>query len=421
MIKIVQKLLFIIFGVLVGLSIVELFLRVIGVDVDTDTPLKPQYYYQSDALAGYDISENFPVSEIKFFEGNFKIWSNNIGCFDDFYNNEENFILLLGDSYAWGVVPFESNLGKRMEDYLGTRVLKCGVIGYGLRGELLKAEKIIDKVQKIPKVIVVGYYMNDPQDDYLFPEITVVNGRLIRKRILDDIETGLIKEGPEEKLKAKIEYWEKYCIEYKPLNPLTSLIKCTLERHSVLYRLSKDKISAGLKELMGEEFMRKSILEPFSPILYALLSFDKYQWVSSAWQDHFNNILEFKKIADNYGTKLLFVIIPTKGQVYPSLEDPLSEVINTYQPDRVLKGFLDENSFSYLDLLPYFQEYAKDENLLKPGGDLYWRYDSHWNIRGYNLASLLTSKYILENNLLELNEVEKNNKLKEVNNIIDSF
>ena len=51
----------------------------------------PPNFYKNNTEAGYDIQENFSegvfYSHSDFFE--FKVWSNNLWCFDAAYRNEE--------------------------------------------------------------------------------------------------------------------------------------------------------------------------------------------------------------------------------------------------------------------------------------------------------------------------------------------
>jgi hypothetical protein len=427
--KILLRIILIFLGFSAGLLLLEIGLRIIG--FRKNFPEIPQYYLKADPEIGYDISENFPPTKSKFLDGEAEIWSNNIGCFDKPYNNEGDFILLVGDSFIHGsYLPFELNLGSQIENYLGKRVLKCGVGGYGTKEEFLKAKKIIQKIQKRPSLIIVGYYPNDVIDDYLFPKEIVIEGNPVSIRKLEDFRTGKIREESYENLKEGVAYWKKYCVRFKPNNLLIRRIMCILERNSVLYRISKDKVKNILINLIGEENLRKIIGKPYltftenAEVALRYLSFsspEKYPWLESAWENHFNNILEFKKLAEENNAKLLFFLIPAKEQIYSSTRKGLPQGLNYLQPNQKLKKFFEENEITYLDLLPYFQKYANEKKLLTKEGDLYWRFDCHWNVRGYKLASLIVSKFILENNLLQISNEEKIKKLEEINNMLDSF
>ena len=105
-----------------------------------------------------------------------RVWSNELGCFDYWYDRQDQFIYLVGDSFTWGFVPLENTWGAILERVLGARTLKCGVGGYGTHQERIKIERLIGKVG-IPRLIIVGYFTgNDLTDDYLFPNYTVIQG-----------------------------------------------------------------------------------------------------------------------------------------------------------------------------------------------------------------------------------------------------
>jgi hypothetical protein len=148
-------------------------------------------YYKSDEIMGFDISMNFPSLTHKIPQFSYEVWSNELGCFDTPYHGEEDFILLIGDSFTWGHTDFEHKWGTLIEKDLNIRVLKCGVSDYGTMQEKLKLEKILRQVKRVPKLIIVGYcFENDVSDDYLFPQCTVLDGYLIDKIKINDIRTG---------------------------------------------------------------------------------------------------------------------------------------------------------------------------------------------------------------------------------------
>ena len=131
-------------------------------------------------MKGFDIKPNvkgIPLSVDNRVE--YRIWSNELGCFDEPYHGEKNYILLVGDSFTHAYAPFPDKWGTRIEKLLHYRVLKGGVTGYGTYQELLKAKEIIAKVKNRPQLIIVGYFWNDLSDDYSFPDLTVVDGFLV--------------------------------------------------------------------------------------------------------------------------------------------------------------------------------------------------------------------------------------------------
>ena len=116
----------------------------------------PRYYFVKDDELGLDISLNFATGTHYFDDAAFPVWSNNIGCFDRDYTGETPYIYMAGDSLTWSFVPFEDSWGKKIEELLETRTVKCGVTGgYGTKQEYIKASRLFSKLPA-PELIIVG-------------------------------------------------------------------------------------------------------------------------------------------------------------------------------------------------------------------------------------------------------------------------
>src|SRR4029078_10187614 len=118
----------------------------------------PRYYYAPDRNSGYTITPNFATSTHRFADSSYPIWSNNLGCFDNAYQGETPYTLLVGDSFAWGFTPFSDKWGTIVERETGERVLKCGVGGYGTIQELANAKEILAEASSSPERIIVSYF-----------------------------------------------------------------------------------------------------------------------------------------------------------------------------------------------------------------------------------------------------------------------
>ena len=132
---------------------------------------------------------------------------------------------------------------------------------------------------------------------------------------------------------------------------------------------------------------------------------ERYPWLKNAWRQHFNNLRVFKKLADDSGSQLLVVLIPTKDQVY---FQSTSATVNLTYPNMRLTNFFDMEGIPYLDLLPLFRGYAssRDVDHIQNTERLYGKVDFHWNVRGNHLAGLLVSKYILDKRTIDLHDRE---------------
>ncbi len=355
-------------------------------------------YLKADPVKGYDIRENAPPTAA-FVDGlKYDIWSNELGCFDTPYHGENGPVLLVGDSFTFAFAPFNDKWGTKIEEFVGRRVLKCGVGGYGTKQELLKASDVISRINRRPKLIIVGYFINDLEDDYLFPNATIMDGYPIRTRDIKDMATGeVVKRKP-----AEMEGDKVYGVKVYPKNFLLKKIKWWLENQSVLYLLTKYSVRPLLLSMpvIKDLAIKTKMVTPLT------LSFSDRPWLQNAWSGHFSNLRAFATLAKNNGAGLLVVIIPYKEQVYPYLTSWLGS--DPERPQRLLCEFFTKEGIDYVDLLPLLRKYSNQApHLLDPEKDLYWRNDPHLNIKGNTLSALLVSGYIMENDLLAVNDKEK--------------
>jgi hypothetical protein len=323
----------------------------------------PQHYFTKDAELGFDIVPNFATSTHYFPDAAFPVWSNNIGCFDTDYASETPYIYMAGDSLTWGFVPFEDTWGKRMQDILGVRTMKCGVTGgYGTRQELIRTTRHLSQLPST-ELIIVGYTQaNDIDDDANFPSTTIHDGYLV---------PNLAKGGmTEAQAEEKYALFEKYCTLSDPSHPILQKARCLLNNYSVLYNLAKKNIRGVLVSVFSEPALVKlGIVAKMTPAIDAKSE--------TGYQDHLKNVLGFKDLARREGAGLLFVLVPGEN-------------------DR-LKSFMDKQGIAYLDLKPAFEEYSRTQ-------PLNWKIDGHWNIAGNHLAGLLVSRYLLEKDIIRVTD-----------------
>jgi len=362
----------------------------------------PKNYYKADPVKGYDIQENFPKTKAYIHvQAEYDLWSNELGCFDRPYLGEKHPVLLVGDSFTHAYAPFEDKWGTRVEQILGVRVLKCGVSGYGIKQSLLKAKDIVQKTQTTPSLIILGYFLNDLRDDLLFPFYGLKDGYLVSRQDIKRIESGEIIE-----LNTQPD-------ASSPPNsreiPAHSRWQDWWGGKSIVFKLV-DLVLENLPYPKAvEDFLKDRRLLPENSNAIALYD---YSWIEAAWVPHLKNLREFKKYADSLGSKLVVVIIPAKEQVlqvkpgFSSSKNPDFD-----RPNRILHQFLGKEGIAFLDLLPFFKEYA--ENPSKTGGSqvgqFYWKLDGHWNREGNHLAGQLVAKYLLENKLAKSPDLIRGN------------
>lgn len=247
------------------------------------------FHYKADAESGHDIDERGPrfVHRVAQDGLSYELWSNELGCFDEPYHQESDYVLLVGDSFTEYLAPFEDMWGTRVERLLSYRVLKCGVGGYGTRQELIKARRIIQRVGISPRLIVLGYYMNDLDDDYRFPAMTVVNGHLVMRQAFD-LSTGHLNTETSEHLEEMVEKWERFCEMPGVPAERFALVRRFLRRHSILF---------GAARSLRPEPARSTLPTPESSYATAFQSPEKYPWLRAAWTAHLANLKALQQLA----------------------------------------------------------------------------------------------------------------------------
>jgi len=414
-------------SVTIALLISEGILRLIGNNYEPPSEYQFRHYYKPDILAGYDIEENCQPRRIHI-ENNiyYSMWSNELGCFDKKYEGDSNYILLVGDSFTHSCGEFEEKWGTLIENSIGMRVLKCGVGGYGTRQELLKAKKIMSSVKKAPRLIVIGYFMNDLYDDWLFPNYVNIDGFRIRKKKIVDYETGAVFEYDQSSLEKylkdfrKIQSYSQYDDEYSADNSSLKKIPHWIWYNSAISgkaRLAKRQVYSALKKRMTDSSVDEAVRTlSENPYMLAFYSMHRFPWIEKAWHNHMRNLLDFKDLADSYGTKVVVVIIPTKEQVYPHLATTRS--IDIEQPNQILKEYFNLNKIEYIELLPSFRKYATSiKKKLDSEKDLYLTSDIHWSKKGDRLAALVVTKEILEKGIIQTPDrsIKMHNVTEELN------
>jgi hypothetical protein len=362
----------------------------------------PLYYHLPNAEMGYDIAPNYPPSEIRIYDyvqlfgTGFPVSSNAIGCRDRDSSGEGRSVLLLGDSFTWGNVPLEATFGTILEQHLGMRVHKCGVSGYGTRQERHKLERVVDHIGT-PHVVVVGYFVgNDLNDDYLFPEYSVIDGMLLRKVGFADPQyiRGDRRWYTDDEVRHSF-------AQYRPDGQSTPIpsIKQSLSRHFMLYNVLNH--STALRRLASRLGLADPPkLEPtHNPERPPAMFYDPNarSWLNGAWSAHLDNLAQLKQSVESQGARLLIVLIPTLEQVYEAIRPSQSGVDWEY-PNRRLNRFLNEQGVGALDLLGEFRKHARASGRQWPDPveDLYWPFDRHLNLKGNRFTGLLIARYLLE-------------------------
>lgn len=410
----------------------------------------PRYYERADSETCVDMVENFPKQYVYFRPERcqYRVWTNELGCFDLPFNKNSDYALLVGDSFTYSYNPFRYKWPSIAEGLLDYRILKCGVIGYGTKQELTKSSRVIGKIGFPPKLIIVGYFINDVIDDYTFKWIgTIVSGYRAGLGKELDPDTGEFiytkKSWTNEKEFEEQLEKETNPFYYDDSYPILKKIRYWLRRNSVTYNLIINYFKPHIllipkmKDLLvkfgisdGEEKnnhnaqqRKEQKVRGHDPELLPFYTVKSLPWLQKAWQGHLENIRALKEKAIENNANLLFVLIPDRIQVYPFLipQNINMKDMDLEQPNRILGEFLAKENIAYLDLLPFFRKYANQtpRKHLDSKKDLYYMGDAHWSRKGDYLAGLLVARYIIENGLLSVES--KEDKLNIIQKRLNKF
>lgn len=371
----IANLAMIILSILICLIFVDLVLHLTKYRSLLKREVYPKNYFVKDDILGYKIGKNLSTTTHYFADGFYDIWSNEIGCFDRTFSQDQDFIYLTGDSFAWGFTPFEEKWGTLIEKLIGIRVLKCGVGGYGTKQEYLKTKMDLENLLK-PKLIVLGYLSgNDIEDDFNYPNYSVYEGYLVNNLYRENISA----------LDAEKIYQNlyKYCSK-NPKDHTIEGLKCWFNNHSIVFNLIKNNTRNVIQKILPDSLLtRLGIINQGEKTV-------QFEQSPVNLSQNLLNLLSFDSYAKENKINLLVVLIPGNNEKQ--------------------KEFLRGMNIDFIDLDTEFKKY--DMNYRK---DIYWSSDGHWNVKGNHLAGYIVAKYLLQKGYYldlaskeaQINEIEK--------------
>ena len=407
-------------SIIITLILIEVALRVIGIEKYKFKGYPPYYLTRVGDYDNFDIKEDIKETDFIFNDSKpHKVWGNEIGCFDESIGNiDDNYILVAGDSNSWGYVPYDKNWTYLLEKKIKKKVLNCGVPAYSTIQELYKTKKILGIIEGYeknytnvtfyknlhkPSLIILQYtFNNDFLGDYLFPENKVQNNILTTNKKLDNIFKGTIRYKEEKK------FWEK--------------LKYDLNEKFYLFRVLH-RSHYFLREKIKNFYNKKEDSSDFSiPPRFVLTSFDlsylnfeKFPWAKKAWKDHLKNILKFKKISDDIDAEFLFVFWGNLPEyIRKHFEESINinnklkkeEQIITLNNDKLLFKFLEQNNINYLNLSKLAWDFVGYNSLTDQGEKLrdvlIWRNDNHPNFEGNKFISEKIYNKLLDDNIIDI-------------------
>ena len=265
-------------------------------------------------------------------------------------------ILGIGDSFAYGIVPYQYNYLTLLEKKLNksgqkTEVINMGIPGLGPRDYL---SILVNEGLKLnPDRIVLSFYIGN---DFLDNSMTT-HLRKEEKSYLIALIKSLIKIQSHYQgtfINPVLKYDDN-----QPSIDSAKYLQDTVSKSNMFVRNPPDDIFKGFLE------------------------------------DAMQDLIKIKQIADSQNIPLTIVIIPDEVQVNSQLQqqvktafDPNDPNLLDFElPNRMLTERLRQANIDYLDLLPSFVAASKTTRLYKPN-------DTHWNIAGNSFAAELISRHL---------------------------
>ena len=263
-------------------------------------------------------------------------------------------ILGIGDSFAYGVVPYQYNYYTRAEEKLNQLEKKFEIINMG--------------IPSLGPRDYLSIFVNEGLE--LNPDMVIVSF-FIGNDFTDSLSTRNI-----------------YSYSY-----VASFIKFTIDLQK---SYEGRQINGNLVyEDDRPSFDREKFLEIQTSRSYIhLKENDNFQ---NQLKSAVSYIKKIKDICEAKKIELLVVIIPDELQVNEEWQSQVIQALKSH-PDnfdftlanRLLSRELESEKIEYLDLLSEFKSVSQSKRVYKPQ-------DTHWNIAGNELAAEMIYKYISEN------------------------
>lgn len=268
-------------------------------------------------------------------------------------------ILGIGDSFAFGVVPYQSNYFTLLEQEFKqpgktTEVINMGIPGMGPRDylSLLANEGLKLK----PDHVILTFYIGND--------------------FLDNTLTANLRT--EEKL---------YTVAL-----IKSLIKIQANYQGKILNPTNVQYNDNLPTFNDEKYLSDTVSK--SNMFVRNPSDDMFE---EFFEDAVQDIIKMKQICEYQNIPLTVVIIPDEVQVNQPLQTKVKQafdpndpnLLDFEKPNRMLQERFQKENIDYLDLLEPFKAKSQTTRLYKPN-------DTHWNIAGNQLAAELMGQHLTQ-------------------------
>ena len=322
------------------------------------------YHKINPSFMFYDTSYNRWRGQPHAEDYNFKL--NSQGFKDIEYSKNKSKdtyrIIGLGDSFAFGVVPYKYNYLTLIENKLNQEnnqkieLINMGISGIGPKDYL--ALLVNEGLALNPDMVLLSFYLGN---DFLDNSISGKN-----RRILKDNDSYVVSF-----FRSLIEIHSKY--------------QGNIYHQNAEYRDDMPTFSDDVYLQMLREKSYIFIEQPAEPEHFQKL-----------FNDALADLLKIKEICDYRNIKLVVVLIPDELQINNQLQAkvaadfPVSlDIFDFTLPNKLLSQKLQKENISYIDILNEFQVAATKKTLYKPN-------NTHWNIAGNQLAADIIENYLQE-------------------------
>jgi hypothetical protein len=360
-IKIIKYFLLIVIGISLALFSLEIGVRVFG-----NKPATSLKFYENPIFGSALVpnQKGLFVTETKEYSSKVEINSQGWPDVEHGFDKPEGVfrILILGDSFVENFqVPLEKRFFRQLQDKLGNK-FEIIAIGRGNTGTAQQYLMLKEYGLKYKPDLVIQMFLtandvknNSPvlQNDPYLPYFEIDDGNNLKKL-------------------PQIKRSERY------LSSLKEMLK-GFETTKIILSFRQKYLEKKAVELSGGY-----------PIDYHIYDSDYSSEYQKAWDMTKRLIIETKKITEESGSKYVLVTLANNEQVNTIVQE---EILNKYpnmknanpdfeKPDRIIKEFSESEKLTYWQMLPYFQNYTKDN----PNTPTHFHYDGHWNETGTNLA-----------------------------------
>jgi len=266
-------------------------------------------------------------------------------------------ILSIGDSFAFGVVPYEFNYNTILRRLLKESGYSAEVINMGIPGAAPR-----------------NYYaILETEGGALQPDLVIVS--FFVGNDFEAVDPG--------------RSWQSYSFVVSLLKYLADVAgKTNFTPWNVgeVYDDSKKSFTDEDYDIL--EMRRSWVFKKDNPL---------YQ---KMYDMTVNDIKLIYELCKKVNSKLVIAIIPDELQINLALRKRALSLAHSSQdeydfeqPNRMLAGSLKELGITYIDLLPALRRESRSEAVYKPN-------DSHWNLKGNAVAAHELSAFLRENSVI---------------------